>query len=290
MKYQINSIELLTGIKTHTIRIWEKRYNILSPKRTETNIRYYDDEDLKKIMLVVALVNKGYKISEIAKFSEQELKDSVLLESKQYTEYETHISLLLDNIIEFKQADFSNNFAKMAIQFGIENAFEKIILPVLDKINIFWKIDKINLAQLNYVYHIINQSLSVFYSNLPVQNNEDKNNFLILSTSNFYENIVSNYTSFIFAKQNLEAINIGVCTNNEDIKTVLEQKHCENIFVILGNYDNKILPFVKSLPIDFKEQKIYVVDYFNILKKSENINIISEQLSKKISEIAKTNE
>ncbi len=290
MKYQINSIELLTGIKAHTIRIWEKRYNILSPKRTQTNIRYYDEEDLKKIILVVALVKNGHKISEIAKFSEQQLKDSVLLESKQYTEYETHISLLLDNIINFEQAKFSNNFTKIAIQFGIKNAFDNIILPILEKLNIYLRIDKINNAQLNYGYHIINQLISVLYGNLPVHNNENKNNFLIFSTSNFYENIISNYISFLFAKQNVEAINIGVCTNNEQIKTILEQKHCDNIIVILGESDNKTLPFIKSLPTNFAKQKIYVVDYFNILKESENITVINEQLTKRLFQITKTNE
>jgi len=290
MKYQINSIELLTGIKTHTIRIWEKRYNILSPKRTETNIRYYDEDDLKKIILVVTLVKNGYKISEISKFSEQQLKDTVLLESKQYAEYETHISLLLDSIINFEQADFSNNFAKIAIQFGFENVFGNIILPVLRKLNIFWRIDKINKAQLNYGYNIVNQLISVFYGNLPIQNNNNKNNFLIFSTSNFYDSIISNYINFLLAKQNAEVINIGVCINNEQIKNILEQKHCDNIIVILGESDNKILPFIKSLPTNFAKQKIYVVDYFNILKESENITVINKQLSEKLLQITKTNE
>ncbi len=279
MKYQINNIEQLTGIKTHTIRIWEKRYNILSPKRTETNIRYYEEDDLRKIIMVTALTKKGYKISEIAKLSEQELKETVLLESKQYSEYDTHIALLLEAIINFRHTDLSNNFAKISIQFGIETTFCEIILPLIENSKTLWQTSEITSAQLNYSYNIINQLLTVLYGRLPIQNNDNKNNYLIFSTSNFYENIISNYVNFLLAKQNFEAINIGVCSDNNQIKLILEKKHCENIIVIIGENDTKILDFVKKLPKKLSKQNIFVVDYFNVLKKQEDIRIFSLQPS-----------
>ena len=97
-QYSIRNIEDLTGIKAHTIRMWEKRYNFLTPKRTETNIRYYDEKDLKKILMAASLINNGYKISDVVKLSDEELFERILYLSGIEKIMDGEINLLLNNL------------------------------------------------------------------------------------------------------------------------------------------------------------------------------------------------
>ena len=76
--YSIKDLENFTGIKAHTLRIWEKRYNVVSPKRTDTNIRYYDDEDLKKLLNVSILNRHGFKISNIVGLTQETIGEKIL--------------------------------------------------------------------------------------------------------------------------------------------------------------------------------------------------------------------
>ncbi len=275
MEYQINNIEQLTGIKTHTIRIWEKRHKIVSPRRNESNIRYYSEDDLKIFLMIAVLSKKGYKISEIAKLSNNDLKNTVLFESKFFSEYETHISILFDTIVSFNQSDFSSFLIKIIIQFGLEITFCEIILPLIEKVKIYWQTSKINKAQQNYSYNTINHTIIVLFGKLHTTNTDSKNSYLILSTNNFYDNLFQNYISLFLLKHKKATINIGVCNSYNQIVSVVEQKYFENIIVILGENDPKIIPFVKKIQENFIKQNVFMIDYFDILKKkSTNDNKI----------------
>jgi DNA-binding transcriptional MerR regulator len=106
--YQIRDVEQLSGIKAHTLRIWEKRYNIVEPKRTLTNIRYYDDDDLKRILNISILNKNGYKISKIADFTDQRLNSELLSLSDKSKNLEVQVGSLIKAMIDFDKISFEN--------------------------------------------------------------------------------------------------------------------------------------------------------------------------------------
>ena len=112
IKYSIADLENITGIKAHTLRIWEKRYNLLTPFRTDTNIRYYDNDQMKKLVNVASLIHSGMKISKVSKLSKDELNDEInrQLAKKTQTEssaYETYVGQLIQAGLEFNETTFN---------------------------------------------------------------------------------------------------------------------------------------------------------------------------------------
>lgn len=131
-KYQIKDLELISGIKAHTIRIWEKRYNLFEPERTPTNIRYYSDSDLKKLLNIVYLLKRGYKISEF-----KELTDEVIAHKvQQISSDEPDFEAFFISILDYNNSYFSKLIEKAVALHGKETAVTEIIYPLIEKIGI----------------------------------------------------------------------------------------------------------------------------------------------------------
>jgi len=137
--YSIKDLENLTGVKAHTIRIWEKRYNLVEPKRTSTNIRYYDDEDLKKLLNVSILNRHGFKISNIVGFSDEKLCEKILNLSQTHSDPESHIEGLVIAMIDLDEGKFEKIFNTAVMNLGFEEAILKIMYPFLEKTGVFFQ-------------------------------------------------------------------------------------------------------------------------------------------------------
>ena len=136
--FTIKDVENLSGIKAHTIRIWEQRYNFLKPQRTDTNIRYYSSEELKTI-LNIALLNKyGYKISHIDRMRKEELKDKVLSLSQIQAQQERLINEMIQATVDMKMEEIETVLDAFIMSKGIERTITQIIFPFLERIGILW--------------------------------------------------------------------------------------------------------------------------------------------------------
>ena len=136
--YSISDLEKLSGVKAHTLRIWEKRYGILHPKRTETNIRYYLDEDLR-LLLNISLLNKnGIKISKIAKMSPIELQEKVSEITEIDASFEGQIDALTISLIELNEENAVKIINKNIEQKGFRETMLQVIYPLLDKLVLMW--------------------------------------------------------------------------------------------------------------------------------------------------------
>lgn len=133
--YSISDLAELTGVKTHTLRVWEKRYGLLTPQRTDTNIRYYLDNDLKVLMLVLKLYNNGVRISRIAEMSAEEMEAECKLISKDDLDDETR---LLQSIADLDVTGMGNILDLHIQLHGFESTMINLILPVLDKMELLW--------------------------------------------------------------------------------------------------------------------------------------------------------
>ncbi len=166
--YSIKELEKLSGIKAHTIRIWEKRHNIIHPSRTDTNIRSYSDDDLKKIINVSLLNNSGVKISKIADLSAGELirKVTELSESSNITSI--HIDQLVVAMVDLEESDFEKILSKLTLRYGFEKAITDIVYPFLEKIGVLWQTGNITPAQEHFISNLIRQKIIVAIDALPL--------------------------------------------------------------------------------------------------------------------------
>ncbi|MBY0433434.1 MAG: MerR family transcriptional regulator, partial [Cyclobacteriaceae bacterium] len=167
-KYSIKELEKLSGIKAHTIRIWEKRHRIILPERTDTNIRYYSDDDLKKIINISLLNNNGVKISKIANLSTDELVKQVHVLSENKSNTDIHIDQLVVAMIDMEEENFEKILAGLIIRYGFEKTIIEIVYPFLEKIGILWHTGNITPAQEHFISHLVRQKIIVAIDSLAL--------------------------------------------------------------------------------------------------------------------------
>lgn len=157
--FTIKDLSNLSGIKAHTLRIWEQRYSFLKPNRTFTNIRYYNNEELRTI-LNIALLNKyGFKISHIDKMSAGEVQEKILSLNQAQAQQERLVNQLITQMVDVDMEAFEGTLNEFVKARGIEKTITQIIFPFLEKVGILWMTNHINPAQEHLVSNIIRQKL-----------------------------------------------------------------------------------------------------------------------------------
>ena len=159
--YSINDIEKLSGVKAHTIRIWEKRYDILANRRTDTNIRYYLDEDLELILNIAHLNKKGIKISKLATMTPEEIKQKIADSCEVDVIFENHIDGLMLSMFELNEYKFLKLLNHHIREIGFEKTMDDVIYPMLDKLSVMWfmKISSITSSEGNFRLKLTNWTL-----------------------------------------------------------------------------------------------------------------------------------
>jgi len=163
--FSIKDLENLSGIKAHTIRIWEKRYNILEPMRTNTNIRLYDLESLQKLLNITLLHNHGYKISAISKYSEEKIP-KLVAEIISAKSAKTHaISAFKIAMINFDQNHFLHTYNELLSEKTFREIFNEVFIPFLQEIGMLWQAGTITPAQEHFICYLIKQKLMINIAN-----------------------------------------------------------------------------------------------------------------------------
>jgi MerR family transcriptional regulator, light-induced transcriptional regulator len=166
--YSIKDLERLTGIKAHTIRMWEKRYEIVDPARTDSNIRWYNDEDLKKLLNVSILNRNGIKISHIARLTNQQLNQKILEVIRPGSDYLSQIESLVVSMIELNEDRFEKILNQSIIKIGFEDTLYHVVYPFFEKIGVLWQTGAINPAQEHFISNLIRMKLCVAIDSLPM--------------------------------------------------------------------------------------------------------------------------
>ncbi|MDZ4668729.1 MAG: MerR family transcriptional regulator [bacterium] len=159
--FTIKDIEAITGVKSHTLRIWEQRYGIVVPKRSETNIRFYNDADLKNLLNISLLNENGHKISDIAKMTSFQIAQKVMHLGKNCTEFKNHIKAFISAMMGFDEVEFHKLLNTYILQYGIEDTFLKIIFPFLNEVGLLWQVGSLLPSHEHFVSNIIKQKLYV---------------------------------------------------------------------------------------------------------------------------------
>lgn len=159
--FTIKDLENLSGIKAHTIRIWEQRYSFIKPQRTDTNIRYYSNDELKAILNIALLTRYGFKISHIDKMRPEEIRNKIITLSAYQAQQERIVNDLIHSMVDLNLIKFEGILDDYIAAKGIDKAITQVIFPYLERIGILWLTNHINPAQEHLVTNIIRQKLIV---------------------------------------------------------------------------------------------------------------------------------
>jgi DNA-binding transcriptional MerR regulator len=207
--YSIKDLQNFTGIKAHTIRMWEKRYNIVEPKRTNTNIRYYDDDDLKKLLNVSILNRNGFKISAIVNLTDTAISEEILNLAHTLNDFESQIEGLVVSMIDLDENMFEKIFNTAVIKMGFEDAVINILYPFFEKIGILWQIGTITTSHKYFISNLVRQKILVAIDGLVSTYNGDTKTYLLFLPEGEYHELGLLFHSYILRKNNFKVIYLG---------------------------------------------------------------------------------
>lgn len=159
--FSIKDLENLSGVKAHTIRIWEKRYNILEPMRSTTNIRNYDTHNLQKLLNIVLLHNYGYKISRIAEHSSEKIELLVREIISEKSSKSHAVNAFKMAMMNFDQVLFFKTYANLLSEKSFREIFYDVLIPLMNEIGLLWQSGTITPAQEHFISYLIKQKLLV---------------------------------------------------------------------------------------------------------------------------------
>ena len=185
-EYKIKDIEILTGIKAHTIRIWEKRYGILIPERTDTQIRTYTDHDLSYLLNISLLNKNGHKISRIADYKKEEIHQLVweikMSRNIDFTEEKLILALLHSD-----EQLFTETLQIVIDEKGLERTFSEDLIPFLDRIGVMWLVNSISAAQEHFISNLIRQKIISAIDKQPIPSDKSHPIMLYLPEHDWHE-------------------------------------------------------------------------------------------------------
>lgn len=219
-KFSIRDIECLTGIKAHTIRIWEQRYNLVPPKRTETNIRYYDSTDLKKFLNISTLLENGFRISKVAELTEEEMHN-LILEISESNHACDKSNALCTATLKLDESRFNATLTSCIAVMGIEQTFTDVVFPFMQKIGLMWQVGTINPAHEHFITHLIRQKLLTAIDELPTVNSELARKYLLFLPEGEIHEVGLLFANYLLKARGQHVLYLGQNLPLSDLKQVV---------------------------------------------------------------------
>lgn len=215
--YSIKELEKLSGIKAHTIRIWEKRYNLIDPHRTNTNIRYYTDNDLKKLLNVAVLNRHGIKISSIAKLNELELREEIIRVASISDSSDTIIDSLVLAMIDLDEYKMESMIDKSIRKVGFKTTVKEVLYPFLGKVGVLWQSGDVYPAQEHFVSFLIRQKIIAAIEHLSNTYNPEAKKFLLFLPEGDWHEIALLFAQYLIREARHEVIYLGQSVPYSDV-------------------------------------------------------------------------
>ena len=261
--YSIRDLEQLSGIKAHTIRIWEQRYNIIQPKRTDTNIRMYDDQDLKLVLNISLLKDHGYKISDIAKFSLDEISQEVMAISDQKLNYPDQIHALTIAMIDLDEDRFEKIISTNFLQNGFENTMLNIIYPFLTRIGTLWLTGSIGPAQEHFMSNLIRQKVIVAIDGQVIKYHPNSKKFLLFLPEGELHEISLLFTSYVIRAHHHRVVYLGQTLPFNELIFAYDVHQPDYVFASITSVPahDEVQTYVHKLCQQFPKAQILLTGY-----------------------------
>lgn len=263
IQYSIKDLEQITGIKAHTIRIWEKRYQLIEPERTSTNIRFYSDNDLKKLLNVSTLNRNGYKISSIVTMNNDEINERIMDISETSHDSDNQIEQLIVAMIDLDEQRFERVLTTCIIKIGFDETVVKVLYPFFEKIGILWQIGTIYPAQEHFVSNLIRQKLIIAIDGQSGNNKPTSKTFLIFLPSNEWHELGLLFYTYLVKKAGYTAIYLGQSVPFEDLIEVSSKHSIDFLFTSITTpmTMKKYADYIHQLSSTFSDKTIFIGGY-----------------------------
>lgn len=270
--YSMTQVETLTGINAHTLRMWERRYDFIKAHRSESNIRYYSGEQLKKLLNIAILSRNGYRISKINDMTDLEIQNiiSELLLNKDIS-YSDETNSLTLAMLNYNEAEFNSIVHRTTLRIGILNTFTSLIYPFLNQVGILWGTDKVSPPQEHFISNLIRQKLisAIEVLPLPLENAPSIIQFLLEGENHELSLLLSNY---IAKDLGWKVIYLGQHTPLDNLETVISNTNPNYLMTMFTtprseNFITMIKELLKTsnIPLLFSGNPL-VTDNFQNLK------------------------
>jgi len=250
----------LSGIKAHTLRIWEQRYDFIKPKRTDTNIRYYDDSDLRLILNVSLLKENGHKISKISRMHYDDMQNEVIKLTEKKLSYPEQIHSLTLAMIDHDEERFEKIMSTIILQLGFQTTMIKVIYPFLIKIGILWQTGAITPSQEHFISNLIRQKIIVAIDGLFVPATDYKKKYLLFLPEEEMHELSLLFSSYIIKSRKNKVIYIGQSTPFDDIIKIYNQVKPDYLLTVLTTYPQpcQVQPYLNKLSQTFHNSQILI--------------------------------
>jgi DNA-binding transcriptional MerR regulator len=247
--FTIKDLENISGIKAHTIRIWEKRYNLLEPKRTKTNIRFYTPSDLMKLLNIVLLNNNDFKVSKIAEMSD----DEIIFQSRKLA-FNTAINDVAINtfklsMFQFDKVLFNNSYNALLHEKTFKNIFKDIFIPFLDHIGLLWQTETVLPAHEHFISNLISQKIQLNIEKLQYSINNTNKTYVLFLPENEIHELGLLYLNYELVLRGFHTIYLGQSLPLSNLNYFLESER-EISFITsltIQPYDDKIEDYFKDI-------------------------------------------
>jgi MerR family transcriptional regulator, light-induced transcriptional regulator len=254
--FSISKLSRYSGIKPHTIRVWEQRYNALRPNRSEGNTRYYDNSQLRRLLNIVSLMETGYKVSELCSMPDKKLfglLGELQNRDNQTEPIEYFVSQLLVAGMNYDEPYFEKIFSHCLLRLGMKNTYLKVIYPMLLRVGLMWTVDSIPPANEHFITNILRQKLFTSIDSLPTSEQNSATWLLFLPENEFHEIglLFSHYLVRLFGKK---VIYLGSNLPFQSLISAVKEVRPENLLFFLVNNDlpgntNEYLDKLNGLPV-----------------------------------------
>lgn len=279
MTYSIADLEQLSSIHSHTIRIWEQRYNALSPLRSQGNTRLYDDQQLVKLLNIVTLNKSGLKISKICSLSDEEIDE--LLDQQLYhptddKQDDYYVSQLIKYGLAFDEPSFNHLIDQCIGQLGLSGCYRKIIYPLLLRLGLMWRKDDICPAHEHFLSNIIRQKIFTHIDNLPINEHSGQSWLLFLPEDEDHD-IGLLFACYMLRMQHQHVIFLGSKVPLDSIKRVFSTLNVSHVllFMVKSRLAPAAQEYIDHLSEICSTTKIHLAGNSQVIGKLNHIDHIN---------------
>ena len=279
--YTIRDLEKLSGIKAHTIRIWEKRYGLIEPQRSSTNIREYCDNDLKRLLNVSMLHKHGFKISKIAKLSQKEIAEKISHLLQYSGDTDSQVESLSIAMLDLDEEKFEKILSRIIIQMGFEDAVMKVLYPFFRRIGVMWQTGTVNPAQEHFVSNLVRQKLIVALDSQLNDLNANAKKFLLFLPENEMHEIGLLFFAYLLKRRGHKIIYLGQSLPVESIVEILQMRPVDYLItsIVTTMYTADVNEYVKDMAKTFADKIILVsgeqIRYLDTRDIPSNVKLIA---------------
>lgn len=265
----IAQLSQFSGIKAHTIRIWEQRYNAFTPERSEGNVRYYSSLQLRRLLNIVSLLEADYKISKICKLSDAELEALIkkLYLDETSNKGEVYISQLITVGTQFNAEEFSKILAHCFNIYGVLSAYKNIVYPLINRVGLMWTANLLPPAQEHFMTNLIRQKIFASIDLLPSNNNYKETWVLLLPEDEFHE-IGLLFSYYLLKINNVNVVYLGSNVPVNTLNVSLNELNPDNVlmFLVHNNHVSKPQNYLESINSKKIKGKIYISGLTKMIK------------------------